>query len=183
MQPLSFNVDTIHRYKSQGRLMDVGKIRNHVAIWASCSRAKETTRETDRRPQATGFWSRLPQFCAYSDASGGGFRFRSLRYGRGHEISRDVWRFFEALRESLRLRSFTPRRLSIPVTAKRIPPGPADAYNAEQALLDWLCEQFNQFGEIYSASIYGTNVYVVSDPDAEHVLLKNWRNYVKVGRS
>jgi cytochrome P450 len=46
--------------------------------------------------------------------------------------------------------------------------------------LAWLGEQFHRYGDIFRASIYGTNVYVVSAPDGvEHVLLKNWRNYPK----
>jgi cytochrome P450 len=47
-------------------------------------------------------------------------------------------------------------------------------------LLGWLREQFERYGDIYSASIYGAPVYVVSAPEyAEHVLLKNWQNYTK----
>ncbi|MGB6309660.1 MAG: cytochrome P450, partial [Steroidobacteraceae bacterium] len=66
------------------------------------------------------------------------------------------------------------------MSLRRIPDGPADPYDAEQALLGWLHEKFNQFGDIYRASIYGANVYVVSTPQyAEHVLLKNWHNYTK----
>jgi cytochrome P450 len=62
----------------------------------------------------------------------------------------------------------------------RIPPGPADAYNTQQELLGWLREQFDRFGDIYRASIYGAPAYVVSAPEyAEHVLLKNWQNYTK----
>ncbi len=62
----------------------------------------------------------------------------------------------------------------------RVPPGPPEPYPPSQDLLVWLSEQFDRYGDIYKASIYGTNVYVVSDPDGvEHVLLKNWRNYVK----
>jgi cytochrome P450 len=62
----------------------------------------------------------------------------------------------------------------------RIPPGPADAYNSQAELLGWLREQFERFGDIYRASIYGAPAYVVSAPEyAEHVLLKNWQNYSK----
>jgi cytochrome P450 len=62
----------------------------------------------------------------------------------------------------------------------RVPPGPVDAYNTDLPLLEWLREQFDRFGDIFSASIYGAKVYVVSAPEyAEHVLLKNWQNYVK----
>lgn len=61
-----------------------------------------------------------------------------------------------------------------------IPPGPAEPYDPNRELLDWLSEQFNRFGDIYRASIYGTNAYVISAPaHVEHVLLRNWQNYVK----
>ena len=62
----------------------------------------------------------------------------------------------------------------------RVPSGPQEPYPPSRDLLVWLSEQFDRYGDIYKASIYGTNVYVVSAPDGvEHVLLKNWRNYVK----
>lgn len=63
---------------------------------------------------------------------------------------------------------------------KRIPPGPAEKYRRTQELLDWMSDQFKRFGNIYKASIYGTNAYVITDPAyARHVLVKNWQNYVK----
>ena len=66
------------------------------------------------------------------------------------------------------------------MTTERNPPGPVDSFNPADDLLVWLSEQFRQFGDIYRASIYGANVYVISDPKyAEHVLLKNWQNYTK----
>jgi len=41
-------------------------------------------------------------------------------------------------------------------------------------------DQFTRFGDIYKASIYGTNIYVIRDPVfAERVLRDNWRNYIK----
>ncbi len=41
-------------------------------------------------------------------------------------------------------------------------------------------DQFERFGDIYKASIYGTSVYVSRDPQhAQHVLRENWQNYVK----
>jgi cytochrome P450 len=62
----------------------------------------------------------------------------------------------------------------------RIPPGPAERYSTTQELLGWLGEQFNRFGDIYKACIYGTSVYVVRDPEyAQHVLRENWQNYTK----
>jgi len=63
---------------------------------------------------------------------------------------------------------------------RRIPPGPVEKYSNTQDLLIWMGEQFEQFGDIYRASIYGADVYVISAPEyVEHVLLKNWQNYPK----
>jgi cytochrome P450 len=60
----------------------------------------------------------------------------------------------------------------------RIPPGPAEKYDPSEDLLRWMERQFNQFGSIYRASIYGTDVYVINDPEhVDHVLRINWRNY------
>ena len=43
-----------------------------------------------------------------------------------------------------------------------------------------MADQFKRFGNIYKASIYGTSVYVVRDPQhAQHVLRENWQNYAK----
>jgi cytochrome P450 len=66
------------------------------------------------------------------------------------------------------------------VPKKRLPPGPAAAYTSEVSLLDWIRDQSARFGDIFHASIYGINCYVVSNPSlVEHVLLKNWQNYIK----
>ena len=62
----------------------------------------------------------------------------------------------------------------------RIPPGPAEKYDTTQELLSWMGDQFKRFGNTYKASIYGTSVYVVRDPQyAQHVLRDNWQNYTK----
>jgi cytochrome P450 len=62
----------------------------------------------------------------------------------------------------------------------RIPPGPAEKYSATQDLLSWVGDQFERFGNIFKASIYGTSVYAVRDPQyAQHVLRENWQNYAK----
>ncbi len=62
----------------------------------------------------------------------------------------------------------------------RIPPGPAEKYDTSEDLLGWLIDQFDRFGSIYRASVYGTDVYVVSDPEhVDRVLRVNWRNYKK----
>jgi cytochrome P450 len=66
----------------------------------------------------------------------------------------------------------------------RIPPGPADQYRISEDLLGWMRENFERYGDIYKASIYGSNVYVISSPDyAEHVLLWNWENYLRKGQA
>jgi cytochrome P450 len=63
---------------------------------------------------------------------------------------------------------------------RQIPPGPIEKYDTSQNLLFWIDEQFKRFGDIYRASCYGTNVYVVSNPDyVDHVLRVNWQNYRK----
>ena len=62
----------------------------------------------------------------------------------------------------------------------KIPPGPPEAYQTADDLLDWMGEQFRNFGDIYKTSLYGTNVYVIRDLEfANHVLVENWQNYVK----
>ena len=49
-----------------------------------------------------------------------------------------------------------------------------------QDLLSWMSDQFERFGNTYRASVYGTNVYVVRDPEhVDHVLRDNWQNYKK----
>ncbi len=41
-------------------------------------------------------------------------------------------------------------------------------------------ENFNRFGDIYRATVYGTNVYAIRSPEcAQHVLRTNWQNYTK----
>src|SRR5437667_12527629 len=67
------------------------------------------------------------------------------------------------------------------MTARRgqIPSGPEEESSTTQELLDWLGHQFKNFGDMYKASIYGTSVYVSSDPQyTQHVLVENWQNYV-----
>ena len=62
----------------------------------------------------------------------------------------------------------------------RIPPGTDEENDGTQDLLSWMGEQFQRFGDIYRAVIYGANVYVTRDPQhAEHVLRENWQYYTK----
>jgi cytochrome P450 len=43
-----------------------------------------------------------------------------------------------------------------------------------------MSDHFSQFGDIYKASMFGSDAYVVSDPlYAQHVLRDNWQNYRK----
>jgi enediyne biosynthesis protein E7 len=63
---------------------------------------------------------------------------------------------------------------------RRIPPGPIEKYTSSEDLLVWLGERFQRYGDIYKASIYGTDAYVLTGPQyVEHVLLRNWQNYPK----
>jgi cytochrome P450 len=65
-------------------------------------------------------------------------------------------------------------------THGRIPVGPTEKYNPSHDLLTWLSDNFRQFGDVYLASIYGDDVYVVSDPHyADYILRANWQNYKK----
>src|SRR5271168_1127832 len=65
-------------------------------------------------------------------------------------------------------------------TDNKIPPGPGERYNPTENLLEWMGAQFREFGDIFKASVYGTDVYVTRDPiHADHILLKNWQGYVK----
>jgi len=69
---------------------------------------------------------------------------------------------------------------AVTIASPRLPPGPLAAYNTSQELLGWMAEQFQQFGSIYKASIYGVAVYAICAPEhVERVLLKNWQNYPK----
>jgi hypothetical protein len=77
-------------------------------------------------------------------------------------------------RETLKNKEF----IGMTVEQGRIPPGPAEKYDTSEDLLRWLNDQFDRFGSIYRASIYGTDVYVVNDPEyVDRVLRINWRNY------
>jgi len=60
------------------------------------------------------------------------------------------------------------------------PPASDEEYRRADDLLDWMSRQFKRFGDIYQASVYGSNVYVIRDPRyAQYVLRENWRNYKK----
>lgn len=66
----------------------------------------------------------------------------------------------------------------------RLPPGPRAGYKSSDDLLSFMQENFRQYGDIYRTSIYGDSVYVINSPQyLEHVLLKNWRNYLRKGQA
>ena len=65
----------------------------------------------------------------------------------------------------------------------RLPPGPAAKYTSTEDLFTWMNENLYTFGDIYKAIIFGSNVYVVSNPVyCEHILRWNWRNYTRSGQ-
>ena len=60
------------------------------------------------------------------------------------------------------------------------PPGPETGYRTSDDLLEWMSRQFETFGDIYGASVYGIFMYAVRDAEfAYHVLVENAQNYVK----
>lgn len=68
--------------------------------------------------------------------------------------------------------------IGMTVEQGRIPPGPAEKFDPSEDLLRWIERQFDQFGSIYRASVYGKEVYVINDPEhVDRVLRINWRNY------
>lgn len=63
---------------------------------------------------------------------------------------------------------------------KQIPSGPAEKYESSEDLLRWMADNFAEFGDLYSATIGGSLVYVVGEPKyADHILRENWQNYRK----
>jgi cytochrome P450 len=65
----------------------------------------------------------------------------------------------------------------------RVPPGPTDAFNSADDLFVWMNENFARHGEIYKASVFGAEIYVVSNPEfCERILRWNWRNYARSGQ-
>ena len=66
----------------------------------------------------------------------------------------------------------------------RIPPGPAQAYDPGQDLLGWMQLNQQHYGDIYKASAFGSDIYVISSPEyAEYVLLRNWQNFLRKGQT
>ncbi len=65
----------------------------------------------------------------------------------------------------------------------RLPPGPSESFIAVDGLFHWMAENFDRFGDIYKAYVFGSNVFVVSNPEyCEQILRWNWRNYERKGQ-
>lgn len=68
--------------------------------------------------------------------------------------------------------------------ARRIPPGPAHPYDPGEDLLTWIQQGFQTYGDVYKASIYGGEVYVINSPEyARYVLLTRWENFPRKGQA
>src|SRR5262249_48242660 len=66
---------------------------------------------------------------------------------------------------------------------RRVPPGPTEQYRSMEGLFHWMNENFVRYGDIYKASVFGSDVYVVSAPEyCEHILRSYWRNYPRKGQ-
>ncbi|MGC2705319.1 MAG: cytochrome P450 [Candidatus Acidiferrales bacterium] len=68
----------------------------------------------------------------------------------------------------------------MPGHAEKIPPGPSVAFRPSDDLRMWINDNFRLYGDIYRASIFGTNVYVINETNyVQRVLRTNWANYKK----
>ena len=62
------------------------------------------------------------------------------------------------------------------------PPGPTERFGSAEDLFQWMNQNFERYGDIFSARVYGNLVYVVSAPQyCEHILRRNWLNYPRKG--
>ena len=63
-----------------------------------------------------------------------------------------------------------------------VPPGPTEQYSSAEDLFHWINRNFECYGNIYKASVSGSDVYVISAPEyCEHILRRNWQNYPRKG--
>jgi enediyne biosynthesis protein E7 len=69
------------------------------------------------------------------------------------------------------------------IITPRFPPGPPKQYSSAEDLFRWMNDNFARYGDIYKASVFGSDVYVVSAPEyCERILRRNWRNYARSGQ-
>src|SRR3984957_10620488 len=63
-----------------------------------------------------------------------------------------------------------------------VPLGPAEHFSSGEDLFHWMKRNFERYGDIFRATVYGSVVYVVSAPEyCEHILHRNWLNYPRKG--
>jgi cytochrome P450 len=63
------------------------------------------------------------------------------------------------------------------------PPGPTQKFGSADDLFVWMNENFARHGGIFRASVFGAEIYVVSDPNyCERILRWKWRNYARSGQ-
>jgi cytochrome P450 len=61
--------------------------------------------------------------------------------------------------------------------------GPAEPYDPQHDLLNWLHANSETYGPVFWASLFGARVLVLNDPQyCEYILRKNWRNYNRDGQ-
>src|SRR5579864_423767 len=63
-----------------------------------------------------------------------------------------------------------------------LPPAPlaVEACSASKDLLQWMGRQFDRLGDVFQAPLFGSQTFVVRDPQSvRHVLRDNWQNYTK----
>ena len=60
-----------------------------------------------------------------------------------------------------------------------LPPGPQEEYDSAEELLSWLKRNCEQYGEIFSASVCGSNVYVIGDPDDYEIAAPQFRFFAE----
>lgn len=71
----------------------------------------------------------------------------------------------------------------MPKPRLKIPRGPSEPYSSAEDLFFWMNDNFARYGDIYKASVYGGDVYVVSNPEyCERILRRNWLNYPRKGQ-
>jgi cytochrome P450 len=63
-----------------------------------------------------------------------------------------------------------------------VPLGPTEHFSSGEDLFHSMKRNFERYGDIFRATVYGSVVYVVSAPEyCEHILRRNWLNYPRKG--
>jgi enediyne biosynthesis protein E7 len=62
------------------------------------------------------------------------------------------------------------------------PLGPTEHFSSGEDLFHWMNRNFERYGDIFRATVYGSVVYVVSAPEyCDYILRRNWLNYPRKG--